>query len=466
MDKFTKDKPANDQPDRASQLFSAFTETFGLSVVGAAVAILFASLMIIAAIWWFIDSAPPRTLTITSGPPGSTFQRTAERYRDLLASNGVTLKILPSQGSMENLQRLADPAFKVDIGFVQTGASNSARTTGLFSLGSVAYQPLLIFYRSTMPVNLLSDFAGKRLAIGPTGSGTRTLAMTLLETNGVSLSGPTTLLDLDASEAAKALLDGKVDAAFLMGDSASSQTMRTLLRSTDIQIFDFQQADAYTRRFGYLNKLQLPRGAIDFGKDMPSRTVNLIAPTVEIVTRAGLHPALSDLLLETAHQVHGRASLLQRQGEFPAPLEHEFTLSPNALNYYKSGKGFFYRSLPFWLASLVHRILVVFVPMLIVLIPVLRFIPTAYKWRVQLKIYRWYRGLLNVEQDSVGEMTAARRADLKRRLDYIERSVNLMKVPASFAGQFYILREHIETVRERLGIGSESTGAPSPSETK
>lgn len=451
MDKFTKDKLTKGQRERAAQLLAAFTETFGLSFVGAVIAIVFASLTVIAAVWWFIGSAPPRTLTITSGPEGSTFQRTAERYRDILASNGVTLKILPSQGSMENLQRLADPAFKVDIGFVQTSAANAAKTGGLFSLGSVAYQPLLIFYRSTTPVNLLSDFAGKRLAIGPIGSGTRTLATTLLETNGITVTGSTNVLDLDAGEAAKALLDGKVDAAFLMGDSASSQTMRMLLRSSDIQIFDFIQADAYTRRFGYLNKLQLPRGAIDFGKDMPSRNVNLIAPTVELVSRAKLHPALSDLLLETAHQVHGRASLLQRQGEFPAPLEHEFSISPNALSYYKSGKGFFYRSLPFWMASLVHRVLVVFVPMLLVLIPVLRFIPTAYKWRVQLKIYRWYRGLLNVEQDSVGEMTEAKRSELTKRLDYIESSVNQMKVPASFAGQFYVLREHIGTVRVRLG---------------
>jgi len=451
VDKFTKDRRPNEQSDRAAQLLAAFIETFGLSYLGAILAIVFASLAVIAAVWWFISSAPPRTLTITSGPPGSTFQRTAERYRDILASNGVTLKILPSQGSMENLDRLADPAFKVDIGFVQTGASNAVKAASLFSLGSIAYQPLLIFYRSTTNVNLLSDFAGKRLAIGPVGSGTRTLAMTLLSTNGVSLNGPTTLLDLDAGEAAKALLDGQVDAVFLMGDSASSQIMRSLLRAPDTQIFDFQQADAYTRRFGYLNKLQLPRGAIDFGKDMPSRTVNLIAPTVELVSRSSLHPALSDLLLETAHQVHGRASLLQRQGEFPAPLEHEFPISPNATTYYKSGKGFFYRSLPFWMASLVHRTLVAFVPMILVLIPVLRFIPTAYKWRMQLKIYRWYRGLLNVEQDSLGEMTEAKRGELTKRIDYIEKSVNQMKVPASFAGQFYILREHIGTVRDRLG---------------
>jgi hypothetical protein len=226
--------------------------------------------------------------------------------------------------------------------------------------------------------------------------------------------------------------------------------MRTLLRSPGIRMFDFAQADAYTRRFAYLNKLQLPRGAVDFGKDIPPHDVNLIGPTVELVARSRLHPALCDLLLEAAREVHGKPTLLQRRGEFPAPIEHEFKISPEAARYIKSGKGFLYNSLPFWLASLVNRILVAFLPMVLVLIPGIRLIPIAYKWRTQLRIYRWYRGLLKVERDLVGQLTAEKREELQRRLDHIESSVNQMKVPASFAGQFYGLREHIGFVRDRL----------------
>jgi hypothetical protein len=289
------------------------------------------------------------------------------------------------------------------------------------------------------------------LDVGPAGSGTRALALTLLETNGIVPAGTTPLIDLDGEDAAKALLEGKLDALFLMGDSASAKTMLTLLHSPGIQIFDFTQADAYTRRFGYLNKLELPRGCIDLGRDLPPHDVNLIGPTVELVARASLHPALSDLLLEAARDVHGKATLLQRRGEFPAPLEHDFKISPDAIQYYKSGKGFLYRSLPFGLASLVNRMLAAFLPMVLVLIPGLRLIPMAYKWRIQLRIYRWYRSLLKVERDLSAEMTGAKREELQRRLDQIEASVNQMKVPASFAGQFYGLREHIGFVRKRLG---------------
>jgi hypothetical protein len=441
------------EPPLVSQVLSTFTENFGMTKTVAAGTVLFILAVIIAAVFWSIHSAPPRTLIITSGPSGSSYERIAERYRDILSSNGVTLKILPSEGSVENLRRLSDPSFRVDIGFVQTGETEAEANSSLLSLGSISHQPLLIFYRSPEPLNLLSDFAGKKLAVGAPGTGSRTLALTLLATNGVRADAATTFLDLDAGEAAKALLDGKVDAVFLMGDSASAQTMRTLLRAPGVQMYDFKQADGYTRRFAYLNRLDLPRGSIDFGKDLPPNDVRLIGPTVELVARAGLHPALCDLLLEAAREVHGNATLLQHRGEFPAPLEQELKIDPEAMRYYKSGKTFLYRSLPFWLASLVNRLLVAFVPMVLLLIPGLKLVPTVYKLRTQLRIYRWYRNLLKVERELFGEIPPGKREELRQRLDQIEESVNRMKVPASFAGQFYGLREHIGFVRQRMGNG-------------
>jgi len=246
---------------------------------------------------------------------------------------------------------------------------------------------------------------------------------------------------------------------FLMSDSTSRQTLLRLLRAPGVQLMSFEQADAYTRRFNYLNKLRLPEGAIDFSKNLPPRDVWLIGPTVELVARPGLNAAVSDLLLEAASQVHGKASLFQNQGEFPAPLVHEFTISADALRYYKSGKTFLYRKLPFWIASLVNRVLVAFVPIVLVLIPGLRLIPTAYKWRTQLRIHRWYRKLLVLEREVVREQPPAKEETLLRRLNEIETVVTHMKVPASFASQFYSLREHIDYVRERLAARARPPAA-------
>ncbi len=432
------------------KLQSMFTEVFGLGRAAALSAIVLILAVFAIGIFLLFYLAPPRTITISSGPEGSTYRRAAEKYAQIFQRNGVKLKILPSEGSGDNIKKLADPLSKVDIGFVQSGVSNGVKTDKLVSLGSVSYQPLFVFYRNASHIDLLSELIGKRVAIGEVGSGTHTLSLTLLAANGIEPGGPTTFLEMDSDQAVDAILKGKVDAVFLMGDSVSTALIRQLLHTPNIWLFSFVQADAYTRRITYLNKITLPRGSIDFGKDTPADDVFLLAPTVELIARENLHPALTDLLIEAAQEVHSSAGLLRRKGEFPAPIEQGIRISSEASRFYKSGKSFLYRSLPFRFASLVNRILVVFVPMIVLLFPVLRLIPAIFRWRFRSRIFRWYRGLLMIEQDLRPQLAPEERKTLMERLDNIEEAVNTMKVPASFGDQFYGLRWHITMVRNRL----------------
>lgn len=383
------------------------------------------------------------------------FQRNAEKYRKVLEREGIKLVLVPSQGSLENLVHLADPAFHVDVGFVQGGLIQSGLAQGLdtsklVSLGSVFYEPLLVFYRGKGDVDKLSQFNGKRLAIGQVGSGTNALTTSLLKANHMEPGGATEFLDLSPEEAAGQLIAGKIDAVFLMGDSASLDVMRKLLRTPGIQLVNFQQATAYTRRINYLNKLELAEGSIDLGQDIPSRDIALVAPTVELVARGNLHPAFSDLLLEAAREVNGNAGLLQRQGEFPAPLQHEFRISDDAERFYKSGKSFLYRSMPFWMASMVSRVVVVVVPLIVLLIPALRMLPVVYRWRVRSRITKWYGILLELEKDLLHADEPGQRAELAHRLDHIERAVHRIKVPRFFGDQYYVLLQHVDYVRGRL----------------
>ncbi|HTP64419.1 MAG TPA: TAXI family TRAP transporter solute-binding subunit [Geobacteraceae bacterium] len=410
---------------------------------------------VIAAACWIVRPAPPDTITISSGPDGSTFRLTAEKYRKILARNGVKLQIMPSEGSLENLKRLCDPKSHVDVGFVQGGVATGFNTDKLASLGSVFHEPLALFYRSPAPVHWLSELAGKRLAIGPDGSGTHVLALILLKANGIEPGGATTLMDLGGDEAAAALTEGKIDAAFLMGDSATPPVMRKLLWTAGVRLFDFDQADAYVRRYSYLSKLTFPMGVFDFGKNVPSEDIQLIGPTVELVVRENLHPALSDLLIEAAREVHGKATLLQHVGEFPAPLEHEFRISDDARRFYTSGKGYLYRMFPFWLASLMDRLLVVFVPILVLLIPGLKMAPAIYNWRIRSRIFRWYGLLISLERSLLARPTPEERRELLQRLENIDSEVNKMKMPLSFADQFYVLRDHISFVRSRYVDGAD-----------
>jgi hypothetical protein len=398
----------------------------------------------------FVQPAPPSRIVMTAGTEGSSFRNYAERYRKILARNGITLEIVASRGSVENLKHLSDPNQGVDIGFVQGGLRAQLRSDDLVSLGSVFYEPLFVLYRGSVPIDQLSKLAGKRLAIGPEGSGAAALALTLLKANGIEPGGATALLPLADDAALQAMLQQHVDAVFLAGDSARPDEIRRLLHTPGVRLFDFVQAEGYVRRFRYLTRIDLPMGVLDLGRNLPSHPGTLVAATVELIAHSDLHPALSDLLIEAAQEVHGHATLLQKAGEFPSPVERDFPISEDATRYYKSGKSFAYRHLPFWLASLVDRLVVLLVPLIVLLLPALRLVPAMYNWRIRSRIYRRYAQLMAVERDSQKLQGDEDVRQMLGRVDTIERAVINLKLPPKFADEVYILRQHIDFVRARV----------------
>ena len=399
--------------------------------------------------------APPKKIYFVSGPDGSSYRNQAEKYQKILARDGVKLEILPSRGALDNLEKLANPAVKADVGFVQGGLAEGRELPHLVSLGSVYPQPMMVYCRHPEPVELLSQLKGKRLAVGPEGSGTRVLALKLLKANEMD-GPPTVLLELQGDEAVKQLKEGTIDAAFLMGDSATPAVMRTLRGLPEIQLASFRQADGYLRKFKFLSKETLPEGAMDLAKNYPPRTLTLVGPTVELVARDDLHPALSDLLIRAAREIHGTPGMFRNAGEYPAPLARDFRISDDAERYYKSGEQFLYKRLPFWLASLVDRLLVLLLPLLVVIVPATRLAPAIYRWRIRSRIYRWYGALMAIEREMRGNRTPEQKERVRERLDEISRAVSELRTPASFADQLYVLRDHVAAVRRRLDVAVAS----------
>ena len=410
----------------------------------------------------FVRPAPPSTLTIAAGPAGSRFERAALQYQKILARNGIKLKIIATEGSIDNLKRLRDPHAHVDIGLVQTGTIGTSEAGNIVSLGSMFYEPLYIFYRGTKRLELLSAFQGRRIAIGPEGSGTRELALALLDANEIRAGGTTTLLNIDGEPAKNALLHHQADAIFLAGDSATTATIREVLHEPDVQLYDFPQADAYLRRFHYLSELVLPAGSFDLGDNIPSTSIKLVAPTVELLAHDDLHPALSDLLIEAATEVHGHASLLQSAGQFPTPLLHDFPISADATRFYKSGRSLMYRVMPFWLASLISRTLVAVVPILLLLIPALRYLPALYNWRYRRRINQRYGQLMALERESLRVQSPAQRAQILDRLLDFEKGLITLRIPGSQADQLYVLRQHMQFVRDNLARSDHQDARTTP----
>jgi TRAP-type uncharacterized transport system substrate-binding protein len=407
--------------------------------------------------------APPSVIRFISGPAGSNFRINAEKYKKHIEGHGVKVDIVESRGSLDNLKRLVDPKSDIDVGFVQGGLHEGVDLSGLVSLGTMFPLPLLVFERMPETADRLTDLKGKRLAIGPEGSGTRALALTLLKDN--RMDSAVTTLPAAGEEAVRLMAAGEIDAAFLMGDSATNEVMKKLRAVPGVHIMNFRHADAYARVYEYLDKLTLPEGAMDFADNHPGQTLQLVSTPAELIARSDLHPALSDLLIAAAREIHGASGMFRDAGEFPKPIEHEIPISEDAERYYKAGGQFLYKRLPFWLASLIDRVVVLLLPLLVVVVPATRVAPQLYRWRVRSRIYRWYGALMAIDREVLAsERTPEMQARIGKRLDEIEQAVNDLKTPPSFADQLYVLREHVGLVRGRLknsaGAAPEPAAAP------
>ncbi len=417
------------------------------------IVLLIPGLLLTMGIGWLsftmIRPAPPDTVVIAGGQEGSSFENNAKKYADLISRHGIKVKVVTTDGSEENLDQLQKENGHVDVGFVQAGLVDEDETHGIMSLGTMYVQPFMVFYRGRGDIDHLSELRGMRVAIGPEGSGTNTLSLKLLKENGMT-TADVKLLEIDGDDAVDAFKQKKIDAIFTTSELTRTQTMRELMRLPGVHLMNFMQADGYLRHLPYLSRLVAPKGSFDLGLDLPKQDVQLIGTPVELIARSNLHPAISDLLLEAAHEVHGKPGMFRKPKEFPEATEHIIPLSEEARRYYTSGSPLEYRRLPFWLASLVDRILIVLVPSLIVLVPLSRAIPPLYRWRIRSRIYRWYGMLIKIEREMQRAQTPESLEDLQQRLTEVENSVDNLHLPIAFSDQLYVLREHINLVRQRF----------------
>ena len=398
----------------------------------------------------FVEPAPPNTIVISSGAIDSGYHMFALRYKEILARDGVKLVLRPSAGSQENVSRLLNKESDVEVGFLQSGSAFAANAPELASLGSIYYEPLWVFYRGP-EIHDFGGLQGKKLAIGPEESGTRSLALQLLAVNATVMP-PTALLAENGQQANEMLLHGKLDAVFMVAP-ADSPLVEQLVSAPGIRLLSLDRAEAYTRRFPALTKLTLPRGVFDFVKNVPAHDVTLISPTANLLAIDSLHPALAFLLMRAASEIHGGAGLLNKIGDFPAPLNSEFPLSPEAKRYYKSGPPFLQRYLPYWAAVLVDRLWITLLPVLALMVPLGRIIPAIYRWRVRSRIYRWYAKLKEVELELDDDLEPEKLAELLVRLDQIERAVNHINTPLAYTDNLYAFRQNVNMVRLQVKAG-------------
>jgi len=395
-----------------------------------------------------VDPFPPRRISIGCGPPEGANFKYAQLYREILSREGIELELRNTAGSAENLKLLGEESGGVDVAFVQGSMKSSAQDSDLVSLGSLFFEPLWIFHRNNLALRRIPDLKGLRLAIGEEGSGTKILTMRLLDLNGIN-SQNTRIFSYGYQKAADKLLNGEVDVAFFVSTHLAAHVIQ-LIDSKSVKLMGLERAEAYALLYHYLYVLKLPEGAIDFEADIPARDLTLVAPTTQLVARSDLHPALINLLLMAAKEVHKYGGEFEREGEFPAPKYLDFKLSPDAERFYNVGPPFLQRYLPFWVAILVSRLVVLLLPLAVVFLPFFKLMPLIYRWRMRSKIYRWYSKLRAFDPERHKEEADEQLQEYLAKLDRIEENVSNIAVPLSFSQELYHLRMHIDMLRGKL----------------
>ncbi|WP_144146526.1 TAXI family TRAP transporter solute-binding subunit [Paraburkholderia sp. BCC1884] len=402
--------------------------------------------------WAFVTALKPalqRTIVITTGADNGIYRGFADRYAPILKREGITLDIRASSGSVENYQRLTNPASEYEVGFIQSGTTSPKETDHLETIAAVSYEPIWVFYRGDTIVNRLAQLRGKKVAIGVPGSGLLNVSLVLLGYSGITRDN-TTLLEMDALKAYQALENGQLDAAFFIG-RPDAAIQKTLLNS-DLKLMSFAQAEALAQKFPSLSKIIFPRASTSIVNDLPRADVTLLAATALLVSKDSLHPALDYLLLDAAKTVHGGDDYFTPLGTFPNLNTEEFPISDESVRYFKSGRPFLQRYLPFWLASLIERRLLILLPFMALLIGLLQALPRMVEARMKRRLVVWYREIKSLEDEiwKNAQPAPTQIAKWRDEIESIDAHASQIRIPHRYFQDVYALKQAIGVVRDRI----------------
>lgn len=409
----------------------------------------FAGVIIAAGVfaaYQFVGPPPPNRIVMASGQADGAYDRLARRYVAILARNDVTLELIPSAGSVENLALLQ--AAKADVAFVQSGLAGTQDDDDVLALGSMYLEPLWLFLREGLRIEHIGDLKGRRISVGAEGSGTRAVGLTLLAANGVDADN-TDFSALPGIEAAEAFGRGELDAAFLVAAPESGAVER-LTSAAGVTLYDFERTPAYARVYRFLSPVILPEGVLNLDANIPERDIHTTAPTAMLAAHRDLHPALIDLLLVAAAEVHGGSSLLSDPGDFPTTRFTDLPMSDEAARHLERGPPFLLRYLPFWAATLVDRLWVLLLPLIGLALPIFKLVPPAYRWRVRRRLLGVYDELANLDPARSPFADESDRRKRVERLESIDKEIAELAVPRSYTDDVYKLRRDVDLVRRRL----------------
>jgi len=389
--------------------------------------------------------APKMSLTIATGSTQSDSYAYALSYKSLLQAEGVTLNIIPTNGSLDSLGYLHNK--KADIGFIHSGILLNKREYNLESLASVYYEPLWIFYRNDGYImNYLIEATGKNMGISITNDGTYDLAKKLSSANELIKSVNTTYIQ--DNEALKQLKDKKID-LFITLATKDNPSIQNLLNDPKIELMSIKRVNAYMQKFDYLKSLKLYEGSIDLYKNIPLRDINLLSTTQNLVTNPDVPGELIRIFLKKVKQIHSKQGFFQQSNEFINMNFIDTSMNDHAELYIINGESWLEKIFPYWIASNIDRLKLLLIPIIWLIIPLFKSIIPLYILTTRAKIFRWYERLdeLNNELNK----NTIDKTKLKQEIQQLKLEVeDKTHVPLSYKGEYYNLIIHIELLENKI----------------
>jgi len=400
------------------------------------------------AVWKVIPSALPKVVRLATGPKDGHYRVFGEALKRQLAEEGIELLLVETRGSGQNVELLEKG--EVDVALVQSGIL-SKNPLGLSSICSVFYEPLLIVYRKELDEDPDWVVAGKRIAVGVEGSGARALFERVLGDYGV---GPgdaegTRFVGIGGRDAVEALRNNKADVAGFV-TSLRVPWILPLFDDPDLRVRDLKYSEAVTRHFRFLSRLKVPGGLVDIRKGVPKNDLHILATTASLVMRSDTPSGIIPLLIESCRDELSEGDLLAEPGRFPSELGVDAPVHEEAARYFRHGPSFFFRVLPFRVAHLMTRLMLLLIPLLTLLYPLLKSAGPLYRWIFLRRVFFWYRVLRSIESRIDGVDDPAGREDLRRELEEVGEEIRHTQVPSRFAADLFHLRQHHRMLLEQL----------------
>lgn len=408
---------------------------------------------LIGAVFYYVAPPPPMSARMATGAEGGNYRIFAEKLKQELAKQGFELTLMPSAGSRDNLERLLAKDSRVEIALVQSGLErqlDAADRARLRSLGAVYQEPLWLFHRKDISLERIADLLPLRLALGTAGSGTRAASEAILDANAIDPAQyPTNWQSLGGNKAASALIAGELDAAFFVGPAENARVQQ-LAANPELRLTNFRRAAAYEARLPFFKRVTIDEGLLNLAQNSPPQTTVTLSPVATLVINQHFHPSLVPLVLEATREVMKNGSLLDQAGAFPSAAPRTFALSSDAEHYYKNGPPLLQRYLPFRIASLADRYIILLIPLIVVLIPLFKAVGPLYRWRIRARIYRWYKHLREIDRQLDAGTLPERLGSEIERLEQLEDELAKVEVPLSYSNELYELHMHLRYVIERL----------------